>query len=127
MTSPSGSALCACGNPATASSIRKGKRRCLDCSLAVAARAALEMHARSGPAWEAWKTSGGADTLVVNRRSPRFAVARDANLAKARAANERRRAAKAGQGAARPVVEPAPVSPPSGPCGVPAVVFLAPW
>ncbi len=126
MTSRYSPALCACGEPATRSSIQAGKRRCIDCSNAVVAQAAREMHAKSGPAWEAWQTGGGADTLARNRRSPRFAVARDANLAKARAANAARRAAKGTADSAQPELPPAPVPPASAAPVVPAVVFLPP-
>lgn len=126
MTNRYSLALCDCGEPATPSSIQSGKRRCIECSNRAVAQAAREMHAKSGPAYDAWLASSGPDGFAHARQSPRTAPARLRNIAKAQAANARRRAAEVTADSGVSVLEPAPVPAPSGPLAVPAAVFLPP-
>lgn len=83
------------------------------------------MHAKAGPAWEAWKTGGGPAGFERARQSPRVHAARLVNIARAQAVNAARRAAEAGQDATVSPVAPPPVPPPSTRSAVPAVIFRA--
>lgn len=123
MTPPYGPVLCTCGQPATRRSIRRGKRLCLDCGQTAAREAALQLHAHSGPVYDAWKAAGGASHLTQWRARPESAPVRQANLWKMQAGYRRWQDARTSQGAAPVPPEPAPVPPPQPVRAAPQALF----
>lgn len=118
---------CPCGAPVTSKRQRKQPvPRCPDCAEALMVATAREMHAKAGPAWDAWLAGRGDEGWAHARQSPRTDEARRRNLLRANAARAAKRAAAAGQDAGVSQVSPPPVPPPSAVRSAPPALFVAP-